>query len=328
MAASGQLRGLDPEHVARFDRDLKRIAPLPAGTRLGVAVSGGPDSLALLLLAAAARPSAIAAATVDHGLRDESAAEAAFVGQVCARLGVPHATLPVSVALTPDGGNVQAGARAARYAALGAWMEVHALAALATAHHADDQAETLLLRLNRGSGVAGLAGVREVGRVPGTKLALVRPVLGWRRSELAAVVAEAGLVAVDDPSNRDDRFDRARLRGQLAQAGWLDLPALARSAANLADADAALDWAAAREWQECVSREGFGLVYRPQAPRAVALRVIARIVREVDGEEPRGSAVARLFEMLIARQPGSIGSLVARPLPDGWNFARAPQRRN
>lgn len=303
------------------------MAPVPAKARIGVAVSGGPDSLALLLLANAARPGHIAAATVDHRLRAGSADEARMVAEICARLGVPHATLPVSVAVTAAGGNVQAGARAVRYAALAEWMGEQELAALATAHHADDQAETLLLRLNRGSGVAGLAGVRAVGRVPGCKLALVRPLLGWRRAELAGVVATAGLDAVADPSNHDDRFDRARLRAQLAQAGWLDVAAVARSAAHIADADAAIDWAAAREWQECVSRDGLGLVYRPQAPRAVALRVIARIVRELDGEEPRGSAVARLFETLLARQPGSIGALVARPLPGGWSFARAPQRR-
>ncbi|MDE2405977.1 MAG: tRNA lysidine(34) synthetase TilS [Sphingomonadales bacterium] len=308
---------------ARFAADLARIAPLAEGQRLGVAVSGGPDSLALLLLAHATLPGRVAAATVDHGLRPEAAAEAAFVGRVCAGLGVPHAVLPVAVAP----GNVQAEARAARYAALAAWLEREALAALATAHHADDQAETLLLRLNRGSGAAGLAGVRARTQVPGTRLPLVRPLLDWRRGELAAIVAAAGLEAVADPSNQDPRFDRARLRAHLASADWLDVPALAKSAGHLADADAALDWAAAREWQECVSAEPLGLVYRPSAPRAVALRVLARLVRELDGEAPRGAAVARLFDTLLARQPASIGGLVARPLPSGWSFSRAPRRR-
>ena len=225
-------------------------------------------------------------------------------------------------------GNLQSEARSARYGALAEWMAREGLAALATAHHADDQAETLLLRLNRASGVAGLAGVRARGLVPGTRLPLLRPLLGWRRADLAGVVEAAGLIAVDDPSNASDRFDRARLRKALRTADWLDVAAIGQSAAHLADADAALEWAAAREWAEQVVKEPMGLTYRPQAPRAVALRVLARIVTELDGEAPRGSAVARLFETLLARQPASIGGLVARAMPDGWSFTRAPKRRS
>lgn len=246
-----------------------------------------------------------------------------MVGQLCGGLGVPHAVLKVTL----DPGNLQAEARQARYAALADWMEARGLAALATAHHADDQAETLLARLNRGSGVAGLAGVRARGQMPGTRLPLLRPLLGWRRAELAAVVTTAGIAAAQDPSNRDDRFDRVRLRKALASADWIDVPALAQSAAHLADADTALDWAADREWTERVERAALGLVYRPQAPRAVALRVLARIVADLDGSAPRGSAVARLFNTLVARQAMSIGTLVARAMPDGWHFTRAPQRR-
>lgn len=313
------------EAASRFAADLAALWPgiRENRGRLALAVSGGPDSLAMLLLAHAALPGRIAAATVDHGLRAEAAAEAAMVAGLCNRLGVPHETLKVDLAQ----GNVQAEARAARYAALVGWMERDGLDALLTAHHADDQAETLLLRLGRGSGVAGLAGVRARGAVPGTRLPLLRPLLGWRRTQLAEVVAAAGLVAVDDPSNRDDRFDRARIRKAIAGADWLDVPALAQSAANLADADAALDWAAAREWAECVTKGPMGYTYRPQAPRAVALRVLTRIVTELDGNAPRGSAVARLFDSLVARQPASIGGLVARAMPDGWSVTKAPVRK-
>jgi tRNA(Ile)-lysidine synthase len=288
-----------------------------------VAVSGGPDSLALLLLAQAALPGRVEAATVDHGLRPESAGEAAMVAGACADLGVPHATLKVTVAE----GNLQAEARAARYAALAGWIAQRGLAALATAHHADDQAETLLLRLNRGSGVAGLAGVRAKAQVPGARLLLLRPLLGWRRAELGAVTAQAGLKAAQDPSNAAERFDRVRLRKAMTGADWLDIAALAASAAHLADADAALDWAAAREWSECVAPAPMGLNYRPLAPRAVALRVLARIVRELGGGEVRGGQLARLLDSLIARQPASIANLVARALPEGWSFTKAPQRR-
>lgn len=246
-----------------------------------------------------------------------------MVADVCEELGVPHAILGVAV----EHGNVQAQARAARYAALAGWMEAEGLSALVTAHHAEDQAETLLLRLNRSSGVAGLAGVRTRGQVPGSHLSLLRPLLGWRKAELAGVVAAAGLTAADDPSNTDERFDRARIRKAISGADWLDVPALALSAANLADADLALDWAAAREWQEGVSKAPMGLTYRPQAPRAVALRVLARIVRELDGSDPRGGQIAHLFEALLARRPASIGNLVARVTPEGWSFTKAPQRR-
>ena len=297
--------------------------------RLGLAVSGGGDSLALLLLAHAARPGRIAAATVDHGLRGDSASEAAMVARLCAERHIPHAILAVSVAP----GNVQSQARAARYAALADWAATENLAALATAHHADDQAETLLMRLNRGSGVAGLAGVRARGMVPGSQLALsvavpvLRPLLGFRRGELLEIVTAAGIGPVNDPSNFDDQFDRARMRKALDGADWLDVLALAASAAHLADADAAIEWAAQREWTEGVTRAPLGLNYRPQAPRAVALRVIARIVRELGGEEPRGSAVARLFDSLLARETASIGNLVGRATIEGWTFTKAPQRR-
>lgn len=313
----------DAGPAARLRVALEAVWPEGVGeARLGLAVSGGPDSLALLLLAHAALPGRVEAATVDHGLRADSAREAAQVAGICEGLGVPHATLRVDV----GEGNVQAEARQARYAALAGWVEARALAALATAHHADDQAETLLMRLNRASGVAGLAGARVRGTVPGTGIALLRPVLDWRRSELAEVVRAAGLIAVQDPSNTDDRFDRARLRKALAGAEWLDVAALARSAAHIAEADAALEWMAALEWRSCVKPEPLGLKYRPQAPRAVALRVVARIVKELDGEEPRGGAVARLFEALAQGRPASIGSLVARPNAGGWSFAKAPAR--
>ena len=309
-----------PDLTGRFRADLAALGF--AGGKLALAVSGGPDSLALLALAHAALPAAVEAATVDHGLREAAAAEARAVAAICADIGVPHMVLTVEVAP----GNVQSDARTARYTALARWMEARGLAALATAHHADDQAETLLLRLNRASGVAGLAGVRARGAVPGTQLPLLRPLLGWRRAELAGVVDAQGWQAADDPSNTDDRFDRARLRKELARADWLDVPALAASAAHLADADAALAWAAAREWNECVERAPMGLTYRPRAPRAVALRVIARIVAELDGTAARGSALARLFDALVARQPASIGGLVARAVPEGWTFSKAPRR--
>jgi len=312
--------------IARFLADLFQVWPEggnDVSANLGLAVSGGPDSTALLLLASAALPGRVEAATVDHNLRPEAADEAALVAGLSERLGIPHRTLKVDV----PPGNIQANARAARYGAMDSWLAEHRLSALATAHHADDQAETLLLRLNRASGVSGLAGTRARGRVPGSERPLLRPLLGWRRSELVEIVQAAGIEAVQDPSNLDDRFDRVRMRKALAGTDWLDIAAIAESASHLAEADAALEWAARREWAECVSRQPLGMSYRPQAPRAVALRVISRIVEDLGGESPRGSAVARVFDSLVAGSPASIGDLVARPDVKQWCFTKAPKRR-
>lgn len=315
----------DAGACARFADGLAAIWPVGAGhpdARLGLAVSGGPDSTALLLLAHATLPGRVEAVTVDHGLRAESAAEAQDVAALCATLGVPHAILPVQV----PPGNVQAEARAARYAVMADWIEARGLHALATAHHADDQAETLLMRLNRASGVAGLAGARASGQVPDTPLPLLRPLLSWRRAELAAIVDAAGIVAAQDPSNTSDRYDRVRMRKALAGADWLDVSAIAQSASHLAEADAALDWMADLEWRSCVKPEPMGLRYRPQAPRVVVLRVVARLVAHLDGTVPRGSAVARLVDGLRNGAPASIGTLVVRPNAGGWSFAKAPAR--
>jgi len=277
----------------------------------------------MLLLAHAAFPGGVEAATVDHGLRPESADEAAMVARLCAELAVPHTTLRVSV----TGGNLQDEARKARYAALGRWARERELGALATAHHADDQAETLLMRLNRASGVAGLAGVRARTHVPGSDLLLLRPLLGWRRAELQAVLDAAGIVAAQDPSNADERFDRVRMRRTLADADWLDIAALARSASHLADADEALQWAADREWKERVEEVAGGYLYQPQAPRAIRLRVLSRAVALLGGA-PRGGALARLDDALICGLAANCGGVAGHSTADGWLLQPEPPRRS
>ncbi|WP_339501760.1 tRNA lysidine(34) synthetase TilS, partial [Pseudomonas canadensis] len=125
---------------------------------IALAVSGGPDSMAMLALAAAAFPGQVHAATVDHRLRAAAAAEARMVAAWCANAGVPHTTLVVAEPIGP--GSVQARARAVRYELLLPWAAEIGASCLATAHHADDQAETFLMRAALGSGVAGLAGIR------------------------------------------------------------------------------------------------------------------------------------------------------------------------
>lgn len=310
-----------PELIDRFSKALARL--WPEGGTLGLAVSGGPDSLAMLLLAEAAIPRRFEVATVDHALRPESAAECATVRELCAAKRVPCAVLRVLV----PGGNLQAEARLARYAALAGWAGDRGLSAVATAHHADDQAETFLMRLNRGSGVSGLAGIRERGAVPGSEVPLLRPLLGFRRVDLAGVVAAAALEAVADPSNANDRFDRVRIRKALAASDWLDVPAVVAAAANLADADDALAWAARREWDEQVTVAGTEIRYRPKAPRAVALRVIERIIQALGGE-PRGADVARLHDRLVAGESGNLARVLAAAGGAGWVFRAEPRRRS
>jgi tRNA(Ile)-lysidine synthase len=312
----------DPALVERFRRDLAAVAG--AEGRLAIAVSGGPDSLALLLLAAAARRGETEAATVDHGLRAESGAEAEFVARTCAALGVPHRILRVTV---PAGGaGVQAEARAARYDALGAWMEQRGLSILLTGHHADDQAETLLMRLQRGSGVGGLAGVRAGGTVPGSdgKLALARPLLGWRRTELAAIVTEAGVEAVDDPSNADADHQRVRMRRQMAQTPWLDIDAIARSAAALAEADEALDRAASRLF---VKRWSPPLLDPTEVPSELLRRVVTRCLRTVAPDAaPRGEQVTALLGNLARGETTTLAGVRCSGGPR-WRFEPAPPRR-
>jgi tRNA(Ile)-lysidine synthase len=307
----------------RFRRDLEALGS-PVPQPIGLAVSGGPDSLALLLLAHAAFPGEVRAATVDHGLRAGSAAEAEAVARICGGLGIPHRTLRATV--EPRGEGVQAAARAARYAALVAWMRAGDIPLLLTAHHADDQAETLLMRLLRGSGVAGLAGIRASSALPTGRLR--RPLLGWRRAELAAIVERAGIEAADDPTNRDDAYDRARLRIRLAQAPWLDPQPLARSAALLAEAEEALDWAAERLAAERIAgSEGEATLDPSGMPSELVRRLVLACLRRVDpAAAPRGEALARAVGSLAAGETITLAGVKARGGPV-WRFGPAPPRR-
>jgi tRNA(Ile)-lysidine synthase len=198
-----------------------------------VACSGGADSLALLVIAAEAGLEPLAV-HVDHGLRPESASEGDVVRSAARQLGVDSRCVRVDVG---TGGNLEARARDARYAALEAAREEHGATAVLVAHTADDQAETVLLNLLRGSGASGLAGMPE------RRGHVVRPLLGVRRDDVHRVCAERGLVPVRDPSN-DDRVHRrnwVRLDAlpALCEGAQRDLvPVLNRQAAVLrAEAD-------------------------------------------------------------------------------------------
>jgi tRNA(Ile)-lysidine synthase len=283
--------------------------PVGPEEQLAVATSGGPDSLALLSLAAAAFPGRVTAITVDHRLRADSAAEAAVVAAQCAARGLAHVTLARD---GPDfTANRQAHARAARYALMGEWCAEHGHGLLLTAHHADDQAETLLMRLNRGSGSNGLAGIRAV-RPLRPNLMLVRPLLGCRKAELAAIAAAGAWQVVDDPSNRDPRHDRTHVRALLAASPALNTAALALSAAHLADEAEAMAWAADLAWQGRVQEtDGALLVDAGGLPAALVQRLLARAVELLAGRPARGSDIARLAARLGAGQAGKVAGTVA-----------------
>ena len=222
---------------------------------------------------------------------------------------------------TPLGGNLQSAARGARYALLEAWRSEQGLDWVLTAHHADDQAETLLMRLNRGSGVGGLAGIRRVnGRV-------LRPLLGWRRAELGAIVAAAGLEPIIDPSNRDEKFDRRACAASSRRR--VDRPARrGRSAQALAEAEEALDWAAERLFAERSRVEGDMRRLDPaELPAELLRRLLLRALRR-STRTPRRAA--RSFRRLLATlQQGGAATLagVKAEAEEGiWRFAPAPPR--
>lgn len=298
------------------------VAP---GTKLGIAVSGGADSLALLLLAASAFEGLVEAATVDHDLRCESAKEAELVQAICEQLDLPHRILRADWAEKPRS-NIQSVARERRYLLLADWANDRGIAALATAHHADDQAETILMRLARGAGIAGLASIRPK-RDLSSGVSVIRPLLGWRRSELRAIVASAGLEPVDDPSNHDLRFDRSVARIMLESAEWLDPLRLSAAASHARDADAALDWAAAKELEVRAHRDENTLLLSPDGlPRELKRRVLLAAIRMVGGHAPSGPDLVQALERLEAGEITTLGGLKLEGGPI-WRLSIAPARR-
>lgn len=318
--APGLLPGLLSAATARL------IGERAAATdRFGIAVSGGPDSMALLLLAHAAFPGRIAAATVDHQLRSESAAEAAFVAALCASRGIAHAVLTPDQPIT---GNLQSAARTARYALLDCWRQDHGIDWLMTAHHADDQAETLIMRLNRSSGITGLAGIRPCN---GT---ILRPLLGIRRQELADVVTAAGIVAVIDPTNYDRHFDRVRVRQWLGATDALDSLAVAASASHLAEAETALDWTARQfAGQKLTTVDDGQRLDTRDLPTELIRRLVVMAMRKLapDNAPPRGEALDNAIARLCAGERAMLADTIIDPDAadrDIWHFTPAPPRRS
>jgi tRNA(Ile)-lysidine synthase len=271
---------------------LAAFAPLSRFPRLALAVSGGADSMAMLHLIARWRLEGVGkpeltVLTVDHGLRASSRAEAEMVARMAKSLGLRHSILPW-MRDEQQGGGLQALAREARYDLMAAYCHANDIPALVTAHHLDDQAETFLMRLKRGSGLDGLAAIPKESVWSG--IVVLRPLLDIPKARLAATLTKAGLCWAEDPSNSDPRFERARMRkgsDALAKLG-LTPEALARSAQRLRRARAAIDESAERFLAEhgAMSEAGYALIARDAllaAPEEIGLRALARVVNAVGG---------------------------------------------
>jgi len=288
------LTGSDADILAKVRAQFHGTPP----SRIGVAVSGGGDSLALLhILRRCFEPGEVEihAATVDHGLRPEAAEEAAMVAGIALGLGVPHHTLHWG---GWDGtGNMQDRARTARYELLAEWARAREITVLALGHTADDQAETLLMRLARGSGVDGLAGMAAQRTAHG--VTLKRPLLGIGRAELREYLMHNRIEWVDDPSNDDQSFDRIKARNAMEVLAPLGLTASALSqvAENMSQARAALNWytfLAARE--VAVLEQGDVLLDLRQfrtLPAEIGRRLLTRAINWVGSTiyPPRRAAV-------------------------------------
>ncbi|MEZ5722745.1 MAG: tRNA lysidine(34) synthetase TilS [Paracoccaceae bacterium] len=278
-------------------------------TRLGVAVSGGGDSMALLHVLAECAPAAgvvLEAATVDHGLRPGSAAEADFVKRACEALDCQHETL---VWEGWDGrGNLQAEARAARYRLLAGWARRRGLDLVALGHTMDDQAETFVMRLAREAGVDGLAAMEAVFARDGA--AFWRPALALRRGQLRGYLARRGLDWREDPSNEDESFDRVKARRALAALSPLGIDAgtLAAVAVNLSSArevlaattrDAAARIARVQSGDVVLDRDG--LLDQPwEIQRRLVAAALAWVATADYG--PRRDAVSDLGVAILRRE--------------------------
>ncbi len=304
--------------------------PLNAFGHVLAAVSGGSDSMALMgLLAQWARAQphlTLSIATVDHGFRPEARAEAEFVAQTAAALGL-SCTILTREGPVPDSG-LQEAAREARYDLLYGCARAIDARVLVTAHHADDQAETVLMRLCHASGPSGLAGMRS--DMPRGAVTLMRPFLNVPKARLAASLVELGLESLNDPSNADPRFERVRLRhlGDVLAGFGLTRERLGLLAKRAARADAALDRAAETAFVRHRLAGPNGMAFAGTLfgePREIILRVLAKgLARTVSDRQVRLERLEDLTEALC-RAYGrretlgrTLGGAVVRLSPAGW----------
>lgn len=280
-----------PQTISSAERDTL-FAGLEDASHVGLAVSGGADSLALMYLAHGwlqnkrEHSPRLTVLTIDHGLRPESADEAEWVVKQAGALDLPCSILAWRGDKTSSA--IQENARKARYDLMAEFAHVNALDALVTAHHLDDQAETVLMRLGRGSGVDGLAAMPPLRACAGVPLH--RPFLNVPKARLIATLEALGEEWLEDPSNDDTRFERVRSRRameQLADIG-ISAQALVRTARRMRRARDSLDQMATRFLGENATLEGAGycritMAALHEAPDEIVLRVLARAIEGVGG---------------------------------------------
>jgi tRNA(Ile)-lysidine synthase len=301
-----------------------------------VAVSGGGDSLALMHLLARwarkARATAPVVLIVDHGLRPEAKTEARNVARKAKLLGLEASVLRWTGPHPKKG--IEAAAREARYRLMGVWLKKRKLAALYVGHNEDDQAETFLLRLARGSGLDGLSAMRPLAAYPHPDfpgLSVARPLLTLSRTDLRGYLKALGQDWIDDPMNHDPRFDRVRMRKlapALAELG-LTPSRIALAAGHLADAREALELMTSLVLERAsrptpASSRQSGLLVDPvalaAAPREVSLRALAALLRQVSGAvyRPRFDSLDRLWGQLATNKLGggaTLSGCALRPAP-------------
>ncbi|WP_425083878.1 tRNA lysidine(34) synthetase TilS [Ruegeria profundi] len=294
--------------------DMRARLPDRLPERMGIAVSGGGDSVALMHLLhriASDEGVALFAATVDHGLRAESADEARMVAKQAAALGIPHEIL--SWQGWDGAGNLQDQARQARYALLTEWAKRNDISAITLGHTADDQAETLLMRLARSAGVTGLSGMPSSRTHDG--IDLLRPMLGITRDRLRAYLTEIGAQWVEDPSNQDTRFDRIKARQAVSDLEPLGISAetLTRVADNLTQAREALERYAQDSAQGVATVDAGSVVLDRDCfaalPEEIRRRVLVGAVSWIAGPgyPPRQSTVDQALQAILNGGPAAIG---------------------
>ena len=327
MAAAGSALSDDD-----FAALMQAIGPFGLRPHLAVAVSGGADSLALALLLrdwTAAQEGSLTALTIDHGLRPDAAGEARWVGRRLRALGVRHKILTWEGPKPRSG--LQAAARAARYRLLTDWCAGKGVLFLALAHHQDDQAETLLLRLGSGSGLDGLAAMSAVSETPAVRL--LRPLLTVPKARLEASLQTRGLDWVEDPSNRDPQHSRVRLRQTmpaLAREG-LTAPRLAAAAEHLGRVRADLEQQVGSLLARAASLHPAGFARLdpaalPAAPEEVGRRALARLLICIGGADypPRLERLERLYVRLARglEKPATLGGCRILPVAGALLIAR------